>query len=407
MMRRHRALLQDAVVAIMLVESSLNAASILASTTMKGVQSPLHATFPCDPDAEFVTQQQLVLVRLGLKGLVDSADDCNAAAGFVGDAARHGSPSDSDSEAASSNTNGNAASRAAAPLRPGAPDFPEWHLATGSASASNPSAGDEDFTSQRQSHDKRPSDMAEGFSHAPPFDVNLDSVDALLAGSYCPPSPPLRPALPCRTDAVRGPAPAVAAARGSRAAAEEVRPRGSDWFHNPGHNQTPEGFVNPLDASRFQAKSAPVAPPKVMIFEPSAESAGSQVLAGYTSASLGSGYQAMRQHLAPVTSQFHDASVHTAAGSVIAGMKRNAVSADLDRPQQHVAQAERSNPSHRVNLPPQPDPLLARNDALRASSSSFIDAAGQVAELSRPQQGLVVLPQALHDFSDVGALELE
>ena len=52
---------QDAVVAVMLVETSMHTSAML------GVESVLHAGFPEDPDGEYVTQELHVLEKLKLQ----------------------------------------------------------------------------------------------------------------------------------------------------------------------------------------------------------------------------------------------------------------------------------------------------------------------------------------------------
>lgn len=73
LLRRQTAGLQDAVIAVMLMETSTHAAAVI------GVLSPLHATFPDDPDAEYAAQQRLVLHRLGLDGLADEGGEDSTA----------------------------------------------------------------------------------------------------------------------------------------------------------------------------------------------------------------------------------------------------------------------------------------------------------------------------------------
>lgn len=60
LMFRNEVVLQDAIVAVMLIESSMHTESTL------GIDSVLHSTFPADPDAEYRTQEAVILRRLGL-----------------------------------------------------------------------------------------------------------------------------------------------------------------------------------------------------------------------------------------------------------------------------------------------------------------------------------------------------
>lgn len=57
-------LLRDAVVAVTLVESSMQGAALI------GASSPLHSSFPIDAEAEYETQQTLILRNLGLEHLL-------------------------------------------------------------------------------------------------------------------------------------------------------------------------------------------------------------------------------------------------------------------------------------------------------------------------------------------------
>ncbi|CAM9780826.1 unnamed protein product [Chrysoparadoxa australica] len=60
LMARQTATLQDAIVSVLCIETSLH------SSAMLGLGSALHSDFPADPDEEFRIQQQLVLDRLQL-----------------------------------------------------------------------------------------------------------------------------------------------------------------------------------------------------------------------------------------------------------------------------------------------------------------------------------------------------
>eukprot|EP00042_Codosiga_hollandica_P025614 m.115605 g.115605 ORF g.115605 m.115605 type:complete len:155 (+) comp51922_c0_seq2:1862-2326(+) len=60
--------LMDAVAAVTVIEMSMQGAALLGS------MSPLHSAFPEDADTEYAHQERLVLARLGLSHLQDSAD---------------------------------------------------------------------------------------------------------------------------------------------------------------------------------------------------------------------------------------------------------------------------------------------------------------------------------------------
>ena len=66
-------LLQDAVIAVTLMEASMQ------GTALIGACSPLHSSFPADPDADYARQEKAVLAKLGLSALASDgrsrADD--------------------------------------------------------------------------------------------------------------------------------------------------------------------------------------------------------------------------------------------------------------------------------------------------------------------------------------------
>ena len=57
--------ISDAIMAVMLVESSMQTSALI------GIKSTLHAAFPDDPEAEISRIKGLVLTRLGLSSLID------------------------------------------------------------------------------------------------------------------------------------------------------------------------------------------------------------------------------------------------------------------------------------------------------------------------------------------------
>eukprot|EP00035_Acanthoeca_spectabilis_P014062 m.266650 g.266650 ORF g.266650 m.266650 type:complete len:980 (-) comp16038_c0_seq5:44-2983(-) len=63
---------QDAVVAVTMMESSMQGAALL------GASSPLHSAFPSDADAEYAKQEDIVLSKLGLDHLRTNGDDVGA-----------------------------------------------------------------------------------------------------------------------------------------------------------------------------------------------------------------------------------------------------------------------------------------------------------------------------------------
>ena len=64
LMCKGEATLSDAVVAVIVMESSMQGAALL------GAFSPLHSAFPLDAEAEYARQESLVLERLGLRHLI-------------------------------------------------------------------------------------------------------------------------------------------------------------------------------------------------------------------------------------------------------------------------------------------------------------------------------------------------
>ncbi|CAN0141790.1 unnamed protein product, partial [Discosporangium mesarthrocarpum] len=68
LMRREEVTLQDAVVSVMCVETSLHSSAKL------GMDSVMHSDFSLNPDAEFEIHQQIILDRLGLGNLGQQRD---------------------------------------------------------------------------------------------------------------------------------------------------------------------------------------------------------------------------------------------------------------------------------------------------------------------------------------------
>lgn len=68
-MARNQVTLQDAVIAVILTDSSMNCSSIL------GCDNALHSKFPEDPDAAYVAQEREVLSALGLMDLMPQGHD--------------------------------------------------------------------------------------------------------------------------------------------------------------------------------------------------------------------------------------------------------------------------------------------------------------------------------------------
>jgi hypothetical protein len=68
-MFRDEVAVQDAVVAVTMMESSMQGAALL------GASSPLHSAFPANADVEYTTQERLVLTKLGLEHLRTTVDD--------------------------------------------------------------------------------------------------------------------------------------------------------------------------------------------------------------------------------------------------------------------------------------------------------------------------------------------
>jgi DNA helicase MCM9 len=64
LMYRKRVTMQDAIIAVILMESSMHTSALL------GVQSALHSLFPDDPELEYKKQETLLLKRLGLAHLI-------------------------------------------------------------------------------------------------------------------------------------------------------------------------------------------------------------------------------------------------------------------------------------------------------------------------------------------------
>ncbi|KNC49580.1 DNA replication licensing factor MCM9 [Thecamonas trahens ATCC 50062] len=73
LMFRERVLIQDAIVAVTLMEASMHTYALL------GVTSALHSGFPDDPELEYGAQRSLILDRLQLAHLVDDPDDVDDA----------------------------------------------------------------------------------------------------------------------------------------------------------------------------------------------------------------------------------------------------------------------------------------------------------------------------------------
>lgn len=280
LLRRHSALIQDAVVAVTLMETSTHAAAVI------GVQSPLHATFPGDPDEDFVVQQRLVLHRLGLTGLTDDAE--GGSEGVEGPA---------------NHTDGEVG--AAPPA------------ARAAASGFLSQFGDGDMRMQHHAPVEGGGaygDLSQPSGTIAPFFADFDKARAQLQGSY--PEEPRYAASPV-AQASRHSAPAVAPVSRAEQATSQMlfdksslptqppkpssvnqvaaswvvddsfRPpevpvaappqlpllpavRGTDWFNNPGHlGQRPA-------AAAFNAQSVPAPRQRGMIHEPSASIASAR-----------------------------------------------------------------------------------------------------------------------------------
>ena len=296
LLRRQTAGLQDAVIAVILMETSTHAAAVI------GVLSPLHATFPDDPDAEYAAQQRLVLHRLGLDGLADEGGEDSAAHQERGvTTAQLGAGFDGEEEEAAMALAPSSASQIptgpARPLErvrqapdaslvspgtiapfhvdlmaarallngsfPDVPIVPPHRRGTGAPSAvASPLPSASATIPGARSRTSASPTATPVAARAPPLVGAKAPVSAApwlaTSDSFRPPS--FQPLAPLPPPSPRYDAPAAPEQVGANPPAH----RGSDWFNNPGPRGAPGG------AAAFNAHSVLLPRQRGMIHEPSA-----------------------------------------------------------------------------------------------------------------------------------------
>jgi DNA replicative helicase MCM subunit Mcm2 (Cdc46/Mcm family) len=243
LMWRRSVRVQDAVVAVLLVETSMHTSAML------GVNSVLHSSAPADPDAEYAAQRALVLRRLGLPDLQDEEDEEGGEA-EGGEGGAHDGHVTGGGSGAGNGADGGSSSGGS---RRGVMQMPERVLATeaGARGAARAGAGAGSGTPQQP-----PRAGAGGGAQ--------ESSGGLSLARQVPGHEP---------EGVGSVLDDAAAVAGPSAAASAPPPSAhyfpQDWYGGGGGcgAAPPEGWRDPRDRG-FQAAAAPLVPQRPLIGDP-------------------------------------------------------------------------------------------------------------------------------------------
>lgn len=367
LLRRNAAVLQDAIIAVTLMETSTHAAAVI------GVQSPLHATFSLDPDGDFAAQKSLVLHRLGLAGLTD---DNSGESPANGDLSQRGGLAAFEEEAAiglaiamapkafvgvtkeAQRHGDSVVGQGQRMTRSG--DSPPRVACTGQSESQQASAADAyifDFDAARVQ-------LAGSFPDTPHSAEHGDSLLPVRKGnSVCAVANP--PAAPAPPEVAQLPKKQI---------------RGTDWFNNPGHLAPPR--------PAFNVTSIPIPKQRGLIHEPSAS---------------------LADRSSPLV-QFHHKAMHESQASFL-GRPRPESLASVSRPIPPSSTPLHEVPALRSVEPVVREPTVPSRPAVKPNGISAATVHGHdLLELSQdsssvscvvpPQNNLSLQSSVLHRMSD-------